>query len=136
MPRTKTWKQKWHAFAAKPPGRRFRERHEQRRGSRRERGWWRPALNLGAGVVLLGVGVFLLVVPGPGIPFLVAGGVLLATESYWAARIADGIDVLLAPAIRWCARRWRALSRGVRRTLTGCMIAGSVLTIVFMVVRR
>jgi hypothetical protein len=45
------------------------------------------ALRLAGGWALLAVGVPLLVLPGPGIPFVVAGLAVLARESPWAARL-------------------------------------------------
>jgi hypothetical protein len=44
--------------------------------------------------LLIGAGTVLLVLPGPGIPLIVAGVALLATEFEWAARLqAYGVSV-------------------------------------------
>lgn len=42
-----------------------------------------------AGAALLGVGTALLVLPGPGIPLIIAGVALLTRESPWAARLLE-----------------------------------------------
>ena len=42
-----------------------------------------------AGTVLLVVGIALLVLPGPGIPLIVAGLALLGTQFPWARRALD-----------------------------------------------
>jgi drug/metabolite transporter (DMT)-like permease len=53
------------------------------RGARR----WRAPARQVAGVVLLGVGVVLMILPGPGIPFVVAGLVLLEWDGVWLHRL-------------------------------------------------
>ncbi len=42
-----------------------------------------------AGTVLLVVGIALLVLPGPGIPLIVAGLALLGTQFPWARRVLE-----------------------------------------------
>lgn len=44
---------------------------------------------MGAGGALLLVGLLLMVLPGPGLPILLAGLLLLARDVAWAARLAD-----------------------------------------------
>lgn len=124
------WKQQWKKFAAQEPGRRFRDRYERRREAGSSRPWWRKALNLGGGVVMLAVGAFFAVVPGPAIPFFAFGGLLLANESRFAARVLDAIDLFLAPIMAWIQRQWKKLSPTARRVSKGCMVAGSILALV------
>ena len=54
----------------------------------------RIALKCVAGGVLLSVGTVLLVLPGPGLPLIVAGVALLATEFEWAANLQERFKAL------------------------------------------
>jgi hypothetical protein len=84
------------------PGRRFQERYRRKRlkkGSVLKRG----AIAV-CGALLTLVGLFFLVVPGPGIPILVLGLALIAQESASAARFLDRAELRLR---RW----WRRVRR-------------------------
>jgi hypothetical protein len=48
---------------------------------------FRIAIKSLVSAVLIGTGTVLLVLPGPGIPLIVAGVALLATEFEWAAKL-------------------------------------------------
>ncbi len=74
-----------------------RERHTQRHLA------LRAAVILGA-FGLLAIGALLLVLPGPGIPLIVAALALLALEFVWAER-------LLAHTLRKAERAKRAIRR-------------------------
>jgi hypothetical protein len=67
---------------------------------RHETGWRRLA-RIAAGGTLLGVGVVLLFVPGPGIPFVVAGLVLLEWDFPWARRLRVHISELVPRGRAW-----------------------------------
>jgi hypothetical protein len=73
------------------PGRRFQERYRKRQG---DSAWKRCAV-ICAGIVLTLVGVFFLVVPGPGLPILLVGLALLAQTSATVARGLDRAEVKL-----------------------------------------
>lgn len=105
------------------------ERYERRR-HHRGRSWWRKALNLAGGVLLLLVGAFFAVAPGPAVVFFALGGLLLAKESRSAARTLDWIDRLIEPVITWAGARWRRLSPRVRRVAAGCLVVWTVGAIV------
>jgi predicted benzoate:H+ symporter BenE len=77
------------------PGRRFQDRY---RKIGEKAGAWKRAAYLVAGIVLTVVGIFFLVVPGPGIPILIVGLALLAQISATVARLLDRAEVRL--------RRW------------------------------
>lgn len=127
MPKkTSGWKRQWKEFAAERPGRRFRDRYERQAASGGARSWGRRVLYLGGGVVLLAIGAFFAVAPGPAVIFFALGGVMIANGSLTAARLLDRIDVWIAPALRWVQQRWHRLSPATRRITTGCMIGGSV----------
>ncbi len=75
----------------------------------------RSWLNIGGGAVLLIVGLVLCVLPGPGIPLIVAGFALWAREFEWAAKLKKKIWVrarwLRTAFFAWRARR-RTQARG------------------------
>ncbi len=127
-------KKQWRHFAARPPGRRFRDRYADRHDAHRPRAWWWKAINWGGGGLLIVVGVFLTVVPGPAVLFFAVGGLMLAGESRRTARLLDWIDVKTAPLLHWIHRRWQQLHPVTRRLAAGCMIGGSVVAIVVGVV--
>ena len=52
----------------------------------------RKALTISAGCVLLVVGVALLVLPGPGIPLILAGLALLGSHFAWARRLQNRVQ--------------------------------------------
>ncbi len=54
-----------------------------------------------AGFLLILLGIFLLVLPGPGILLILAGLAVLGTEYHWARR-------LVAPVREWLERRKQA----------------------------
>ena len=72
-----------------------------------------PSLNLGriarvtGGLSLLVAGIVLLVLPGPGIPLLLAGLALLARDLPWAGRLRQWLLARLEPIL---ANVRRALS--------------------------
>ena len=83
------------------PGRRFQDRYRRMR-EHKGSAWKRCALFI-AGILLTAVGIFFLVVPGPGIPILVVGLALLAQESVTLARLLDRAELKL----RRIWKRWR-----------------------------
>lgn len=87
-------KHQWQLLRSDPPGERF-ERLYQRCRDQRARGGAARYLLPGASIVLILIGLVLLVVPGPGIPFLVGGVALLAAESHRVARTIDAAELKL-----------------------------------------
>jgi hypothetical protein len=55
---------------------------------------------MAGGVVLCLLGIFLLVVPGPGIPLLAAGAALLAQQSRGTAELLDRTELRLRRMFR------------------------------------
>lgn len=60
------------------------------------------------------IGIFLLVFPGPGIPFLFVGGGLLASESQPLARFLDWSEVTIRRVIAWAKQLWRTMPATLR----------------------
>jgi putative transmembrane protein PGPGW len=89
----------WDRFATSLPGRRFQERYRRKAGS--GRGRLARCAAIIAGIALTLVGVFFLVVPGPGIPILAIGLALVAQESAIMARLLDRAELRLR---RWWKR--------------------------------
>lgn len=103
----------WTAFKRGHPGRRFQDRYNRTAQDRRGHLWFR-ALKIVAAIVVIGVGLFEVVFPGPASVFLVAGGALLATESRTAARFMDWSEMRVREAYR-TAHDWWHRSHPMRR---------------------
>lgn len=84
-----------------PPGRRFQERYRRKHAEKGSP--WKRYGFVCVGILLTLVGVFFLVVPGPGIPILAVGLALIAQESSTMARWLDRTEVRL----RRTWKRWR-----------------------------
>ena len=103
---TGSLKARWRAFVAVPRGARFATHHQcsQRAAAPR----WMRIATIASGSVLIVLGMAMIVLPGPGLLAIAAGGVLLAGESIVAARLLDRVDLAAARASgRWRARRAR-----------------------------
>lgn len=87
----------WGEFKAAPPGERFQRRFRAKRAAGTRRLW--RILSIAGGTLLLTLGLFLLVTPGPGALVLVLGGALVAGESMWMARFLDWLEVRIRRAI-------------------------------------
>lgn len=72
------------------PGRRFQDYYRRHRERRRARTWV-----MAAGWALLVVGLPLVFTPGPGIPLVLIGALVLAAESRTAARALDRAELRL-----------------------------------------
>ncbi len=62
------------------------------------------------GILLIGVGVVLTFLPGPGVIFYFFGAGLLAGESRYLARALDWTEVRLRKLVRWMKRWWKQAS--------------------------
>ena len=101
-----TLHQRWHQFAAVPPGQRF-EAHFTRRQQTRPRGLHQKILAVGGGVLVMGAGLFFMLAPGPGVLIFLIGALLVAEESRTVARRLDGADLRLRRLAAWASARWR-----------------------------
>lgn len=84
--------QQWRELRAGKPGKRFQERYERQRKSRKTlaaRLVW-----VAIAIVVIGAGIVLLPAPGPGLLVIVVGVALLAQESPRAARWLDRAELL------------------------------------------
>jgi hypothetical protein len=87
----------WRELRHGAPGRRFREHHARRRTVH---GACVHRLTLAGGVALMGLGLALVVTPGPGIVLLGAGAAVLAAESAAAAHLLDALELRLRASLR------------------------------------
>jgi uncharacterized protein (TIGR02611 family) len=65
----------------------------------------RKALAVTAGTVLLAVGLALLVLPGPGVPLILAGLGILSVHYRWARRLRARIARDVQRLVAWLRRR-------------------------------
>lgn len=98
-------KRYWSDFKRGQPGKRFQERYERNRKTRAGRSPWVRFLKPIAAILLLAAGIFLCLVPGPGLPLLIIGAALLADVSRRVAIAADWVDLRLRALLR-PARKW------------------------------
>ncbi len=101
-------RKRYREFAAGQPGKRFKELHERRA----RRGNSRKPLVIAMAVVVIVIGIVLLVLPGPGIPFLVVGMALAGQEVFFVARALDQGELL----IRKVLQRLTKASQGSRQS--------------------
>jgi hypothetical protein len=99
----------WRELQQGRPGHRFQSRYERTRKIERHSGAGRRILVVALACGLIAIGVILLVIPGPGIPFLLLGGGMLATVSRFAARFMDWCEVHGRKAVAWATRGWKRL---------------------------
>ena len=95
-----TLHQRWHQFAAVPPGQRF-QAHFARQQQIRPRGLHQKILAGGGGVLVMGAGLFFLRAPGPGLLIFLIGALRVAEESRTVARRLDGADLRLRRLAAW-----------------------------------
>ena len=88
----------WHQFKRSRPGRRFQDSYDRKRDSRGGALWRCGVVVLGALLCL--VGLFFMAVPGPGIPILALGAVLIAQQSQVTARLLDRAEVSVRRFVR------------------------------------
>jgi len=106
----KMFKQHMQELKKGRPGQRFQERYQRAKAARKTGGHSKRIVRIILALVSLGIGVVLVVIPGPAILFFFVGGGLLATESLWIARLMDWIEVKARALWAWGTKRWRGLS--------------------------
>ena len=109
----KHFKAYWSELRRGQPGSRFQEQYERNR--REQKSPIGRVLRIGAGVALIPIGLFFLVVPGPGLLIIGMGAVLIAREFGFAARLLDALELRGRNVWRWMRRRWRRARQAVTR---------------------
>ena len=98
LPRPKTL---WRRLKALKPGTRFQTFHREQRDIS-------PAVKVvffAVAIACFAVGLVFVLIPGPAILFFALGGVLLAPQSFWVARMLDATEVWGRKAIASIRRR-------------------------------
>lgn len=129
-------REEWRDLKRGRPGHRFQDRYERARREERS-GFAKRVATIGVAALVLAIGAFFAVVPGPAIPFLFFGGALLAAESRLIARLMDWIEVRARRVLAWARRHWRRLSLPARVAVVALMAASSASVgyLLFRVVR-
>ena len=115
----------WHEFKEGRPGRRFQDAARRNAASRSKHGLLYRCVRPLLGILLLLIGVFLCVVPGPGIPFILLGLSILSGSSKTIARFLDWSELKLRALINWLKRWWHHSPQAgkVAAVLLVCAIA-------------
>lgn len=101
----KALKEEWAKFKGSEPGTRFIEYHRRvKKASTRSR-----VLRIALGLVLFGVGVLMLFIPGPGLLFMVFGLACFGGESAWISIRLDKLELKARAAWKWLKRKWNAM---------------------------
>lgn len=120
----KSLKRRWRSFADAEPGHRFRQRYNARRRGTHTR--LSSVLTMLGGIGLILIGTVLLVVPGPGIPFVAVGVALMAQQIKWLATAADWLELRLRTVVRGLKRMWQAAPVALRVVAaTVALLAGT-----------
>jgi hypothetical protein len=112
----KELKREWSQLKRGKPGSRFQDQFD--RNQREKKSNVARVLRVGAGLVLLPVGLFFLAVPGPGLLIMALGAVLIAREFGFAARLLDAIEVRGRQVMTWALRRWKRLVQARRKVVS------------------
>lgn len=123
----KNLKKQWRHFVSLPAGKRFVTQYEEHRARRSSP--WARALAMGAGFLLLAVGLVGLVAPGPGLLGVAFGAALIAREFRWLAKALDRTELFLRRQAAVLTRAWKRASTPVRVALivTALAVAGAAL---------
>lgn len=69
------------------------------------------------GFAIVGTGIILLPLPGPGWVIIFAGFAILASEFEFAERVRDRLIHVLKLLIAWAQRAWKAIARAYKNWL-------------------
>jgi hypothetical protein len=123
-----TIKRQWQALRRSKPGCRFQARYEAGQKAKKEADWGFNVRRIFGLLVALGavaIGVVLVFIPGPAIPFLFVAGGLLASESIVVARFLDRTEVRVRSVWAWLKCRWHKLRLAGKIAVTGLGMAGA-----------
>ncbi|MSR35248.1 MAG: hypothetical protein EXR95_01215 [Gemmatimonadetes bacterium] len=117
-------KRSWAELKNGQPGKRFQKRYERKAEDGRTAA--RKPLLIGAGLVVLVVGIFFLPAPGPGIIIVAIGAAMLAEQSLIAARMLDWSELRAREVMERAVAVWERSSpvaRGAIVLLGGALAA-------------
>jgi len=93
------FKQDWKSLKQSEPGHRFQDRYRRRHQKHGGRSKFIKPLIVGAGLVVIGIGILLLIFPGPGWVTITVGLAIIAGESKILAQILDILEMMLRKLI-------------------------------------
>ena len=119
-------KKSWQELKQGRPGHRFQERAKKGKRERLSQSWIKRFLKPVIAIVLIAGGVVLCVIPGPGMPLIVAGAALLAERSFTIARGLDWTEVKARKVLSLGKAWWRHATRTARAAavLIGAVVIG------------
>lgn len=118
----------WRELRRGRPGYRFQARYERARQGKQRHSTTLRVLLVVIALIFLAVGVVLVVIPGPAIPFFFLGGGLLAAESRPIARFMDWCEILIRKILIWGKRHWKRLPLAARIVLIALSVCCSAAT--------
>jgi hypothetical protein len=122
------FRDRWLELKRGQPGHRFQQRYARAREEAHEGHWGERIVLFVAAIISMLIGVVLVIIPGPALPFFFISGGLLASESRTIARFMDWLEVVLRKLGRWGRARWRRLPKPVRLICLGlgtCLSVGA-----------
>jgi len=93
------FKKDWEALRKSEPGHRFQDRYHRRHQKSGGRSKFIKPLIVGTGLVVIGIGILLLVFPGPGWVTITLGLAIIAGESKILAQVLDILEMILRKLI-------------------------------------
>jgi hypothetical protein len=126
---TNWFKSQWADFRQAPIGQRFQAFNRRQAQSTNRHPWLKPFIWTG-GILLIAIGGFFALVPGPAFIFIIPGAAALAHQSLAVARVLDWFDQKSRPLILAVQRIWNCLSPKAQRNLKILMCTTSVFALV------
>jgi hypothetical protein len=110
-------KRHWRQLREGKPGQRFEDRYERKQEEREDRGLILSCLQPALALMLIAIGLVFCLIPGPGIPLILIGTMLLAERSRALARILDWLEVKSRRILHRGKSSWRKSSPFAKNAL-------------------
>lgn len=92
-------KKDWARLKASDPGHRFQDRYYRRQEKRRSNSGFKRFAVIALGLLIIGVGIIFLFIPGSGWAIIVVGTAVIAGESLILAKILDIGELMIRKLI-------------------------------------
>ena len=110
-------KRHWCQLKEGKPGQRFEDRYERKQEERDDRSPIVACLQPALALMLIALGLVFCLIPGPGIPLILIGTMLLAERSRALARILDWLEVKSRRILQRGKSWWRRSSPFAKNAL-------------------
>jgi hypothetical protein len=110
-------KRRWRQLKKGKPGHRFEDRYERNQEEREDRGPVLSCLQPALGLMIVAAGLVFCLIPGPGIPLVLLGTMLLAERSRILARLLDWLEVKSRRILHRGKSWWRKSSPFAKNAL-------------------